>query len=101
MNTSRHVYDNFVRLLFLHENREASILVGELPEEPEQFRFFKAAHLTNLKDSVGLILAKVFTVRVTIPIDLSTWSFTVVPECHVLCVHFESFIGFLYIIVLV
>ena len=41
VNTSRHVYDDFVRVLFLHEHRESSILTGELPEEPDQFRFFK------------------------------------------------------------
>ena len=39
VNTSGRVYDDFTRLLFLHVYREASILTGELPEEPEQFRF--------------------------------------------------------------
>ncbi len=41
----------------------------------EQFRFFRASHLGNLKDSVGLILMKVSTMWVAIPIDLSTRSF--------------------------
>ena len=39
VRTSGHVYEDFVRLLFLHVCREASILAGELPEESEQFRF--------------------------------------------------------------
>ena len=32
VSTSGQVYDDFVRLLFLHAHREASILVAELPE---------------------------------------------------------------------
>ena len=39
VSTSGHVYEDFERLLFLHEYRETSILTGELPEESEQFRF--------------------------------------------------------------
>ena len=39
VNTSGHIYEDFVRLLFLHAHREASILTGELPEESDQFRF--------------------------------------------------------------
>ncbi len=46
----------------------------------EQFRFFRASHLGNLKDSVGLILMKVSTMWVTIPIDLSTRSFIPLPH---------------------
>ena len=41
-------------------------------EESEQFRFWRAARLANLKGSVGLILSKASAMRVTIPIDLST-----------------------------
>jgi hypothetical protein len=52
-------------MLFLHAHREASILDGELPEESEQFRFLRASRLANLKDSVGLILAKASAIRVT------------------------------------
>ena len=81
VSTSGRVYDDFTRLLFLHVYREASILTGELPEEPEQFRFLRAARLTNLKGSVGLLLAKVSAMRVTIPIDLSTRSFIPLPRC--------------------
>ena len=68
VNTSGRVFDTFVRLFFLYQYREASILAGELPEESEQFRFLQAARLANLKGSVGLILAKVSDMRVTIPI---------------------------------
>ena len=79
MNTSGLVYDDFVSLFFLHVHREVSILSGELPgirsEESDQFRFLRVATLSNLKDSVGLILTKTSTMRVTIPIDLSTQSF--------------------------
>jgi len=39
VSTSGRVYEDFARLLFLHAHREASILVGELPEESDQFRF--------------------------------------------------------------
>ena len=67
-------------MLFLHVHREASILAGELPEESEQFRFLRASHLANLKDSVGLILAKTSAMWVTIPIDLSTRSFIPLPR---------------------
>ena len=50
-------------------------MAGELPEESDQFRFLRAARLVTLKGTVGLILAKASAMRVTIPIDLSTWSF--------------------------
>jgi hypothetical protein len=49
VSTSVRVYDDFTRLLFLHAHREASILAGELPEESEQFLFFRAARLANLE----------------------------------------------------
>ncbi len=58
LNTSGRVYEDFARLLFLHTHREASILAGESPEESEQFRFFRASRLSNLKGSVGLNLSK-------------------------------------------
>ena len=35
VDTSGRVYDDFSRLLFLHTNREVSVLVNELPEESE------------------------------------------------------------------
>ena len=46
----------------------------------QQFRFLRAARLTNIKGSVGLILDKVSTMRVTIPIDLSTRPFIPLPR---------------------
>ncbi len=80
VNTSGHVYDDFIRLHFLHTHREGSILTGELPEESEQFYFLRTSRWTNLKGSVGLILAKVSVIRVTIPIDWSTRSFIPLPR---------------------
>ncbi len=81
VSTSGSVYEDFARLLFLHAHREeASILVGELSEESEQFRFLRASHLVNLKGSVGLILTKFSVMWVTIPIDLSTRSFIPLPR---------------------
>ena len=80
VSTSGPVYEDFARLLFLHAPREASILAGELPEESEQFRFLRGSRLSNLKGSVGLILVKPSVMRVTIPIDLSTWSFIPLPR---------------------
>ena len=59
VDTSGRIYDDFSRLLFLHAHREASGLANELLEESDQFRFRRTACLTNLKGSLGLILAKV------------------------------------------
>jgi hypothetical protein len=67
VSTSGRVYDDFTRLIFLHVHREASILAGELPEESEQLRLFRAARLVNLKGSVGLILTKTSEMRVLFP----------------------------------
>ena len=71
-NTSGHIYEDFVRLLFLYVHGETGILAGELPEESDQFRFLRGVRLTTLKVTVGLILVKDSAMRVTIPIDLST-----------------------------
>ena len=82
VNTSGRVYDDFVRIIFLHVHRETSILPGEFAEESDQFRFLNL-HLVNLKGSarsVGLILDKDSTMGVTIPIDLSTRSFIPLPR---------------------
>ena len=54
-STSGRINEEFLRLLFLHANREASALAGELPEESAQFRFIRAACLANLKCSIGLM----------------------------------------------
>jgi hypothetical protein len=58
VRTSGRVYEDFPRLLFLHTHREASTWGGELPEESEQFRILRTSRWSNLKGSVGLILAK-------------------------------------------
>jgi hypothetical protein len=39
VNTPDHIYDDFSRLLFLHDHRETSALTYELPEESGHFRF--------------------------------------------------------------
>ena len=46
VRTSGRVYydEDFVRLFFLHVERETSILAGELPEESEQFRFLRVVY---------------------------------------------------------
>ena len=82
VNTSGHVYDNFVRLIFLHVSRETGALSGELTENltSQEVHFLHTVSLTNLKDSVGLILTKVSVIRVTIPFDLSTRSFIPLPR---------------------
>ncbi len=58
VDTSDRIYDDFLRLLFLHTHREASDLVNNIPEESSHFRFLRADWLTNIKGSVGLILTK-------------------------------------------
>ena len=86
VNTSGRIYEDFLRLLFLHANREASALAGELPQEFDQFSFLHTDYLSNLKGSIGLILAKVSVMSVTIPLDLSTRPFIPLPRfihtCH-------------------
>jgi hypothetical protein len=79
VGTSDRVYDDFNRLLFLYTHREASVLGNELPEESDQFRFLRATCLVNLKGSVGLILATVSTMRISISIDLSSRPFIPLP----------------------
>ena len=79
-STSGRINEEFLRLLFLHANREASALAGELPEESAQFRFIRAACWANLKGSIGLMLAKASAMRVTIPLDLSTRPFIPLPR---------------------
>jgi hypothetical protein len=71
--------DDFIRLLFLHSHREASVLANELPEETDQFRFLRAACFANIKGSVGLILVKASDIRISIPLDLSSRSFIPLP----------------------
>ncbi len=70
-STSGRINEEFL-LLFLDVHRDDSPLVGELSEESAQFRFIRDACLSNLKGSIGLMLAKASVMRVTIPLDLST-----------------------------
>ncbi len=42
VDTTGRIYEDFSRLLFLHDHREASVLANELPEESEQFRFLRS-----------------------------------------------------------
>ncbi len=74
------MYDDFRSLLFLHAHREASALANEIPEESGQFRFLRAARYTNIKGSVGLILAKASAMRISIPLDLSSRPFIPLPR---------------------
>ena len=74
------IYDDFLRLLFLHAHREASALTNDIPEESGHFRFLRAACLANIKGSVGLILAKASVMRISIPLHLSSRSFIPLPR---------------------
>ncbi len=80
VDTSVRIYDDFLRLLFLHAQREASALANEIPEESGHFRFLRAACLTNIKGSVGLILAKASAMRISIPLELSSSPFIPLPR---------------------
>ena len=71
VDTTGRLYDEFIRSLFLHAQREASALANELPEESDQFRFLRASCFANLKGAVGLIMAKASVMRISIPLDQS------------------------------
>ena len=75
VDTSGHIYDDFLRLLFLYPHREASSLTNDIPEESGQCRFLRSACLANIKGWVGLILAKTSVMRISIPLDLSSRPF--------------------------
>jgi hypothetical protein len=79
VDTSGRIYDDFLRLSFLHSHREASALANEIPEETGQFRFLRADCLANIKGSVGLILAKESVMRISMPLDLSSRPFIPLP----------------------
>jgi hypothetical protein len=83
VDTTGRVYDDFSRLLFLHSHPETSTLSNEIPEESGQFRFLRAALYPNIKGSVGLILAKSSTMRISIPLDLSSRPF--IPLSRFIC----------------
>ena len=69
------MYDEFIRLLFLHTHRETSVLTNELSEESDQFRFLRVSCFTNLKGMVGLIMTKVSSMWISIPLVLSSRTF--------------------------
>jgi hypothetical protein len=41
VDTTGRLYDDFSRLLFLHDHRETSALTNEIPEESDQFRVLR------------------------------------------------------------
>jgi hypothetical protein len=49
VDTSRRIYDDFLRLLFLHAHREASVLVNDIREESNHFLFLHTVCLANIK----------------------------------------------------
>jgi hypothetical protein len=77
VNTGGRIYEDFSRLLFLHTHRETSALANEIPEESEQF--IRGACFANIKGSLGFILTKTSTMRISIPLDLSSRSFIPLP----------------------
>jgi hypothetical protein len=90
-DTTGRVCDDFSRLLFLDAHREVSALVNEIPVESGQFRFLRTVRYANIKGSVGLMLAKVSAMRISIPLDLSSRSFIPLPCLFVGDVLFLSY----------
>ena len=76
VDTTGRLYDDFIRLIFLHAHREASDLTNELPEESDQFRFIRVVWFVHLKGDVGLIMAKTSVMWISISLDLSSRSFS-------------------------
>ena len=74
------MYDEFIRLLFLHAHREASALANELPQESDQFLFLHTSCFANLKGVVGLIMTKASAMWISIPLDLSSRSCVPLPR---------------------
>ncbi len=77
----RTLYDEFIRLLFLHAYhayREASVLANEFPEESDQFRFLRSSCFVNL-------MTKVSSMWISIPLDLSSRSSIPLPRFIRLC----------------
>jgi hypothetical protein len=79
VDTTGRMYDEFIRLLFLHAHREASTLDNELPEKSDKFHFLHTSCFANLKGAVGLIMVKASAMRISIPLDLSSRSFIPLP----------------------
>ena len=75
VNTSSHLYDDFLCLLLLHAHREASALAGELPRNLISFVSCALPACLTLRDQFDFIQKpQQSAMRVTISIDLSTWS---------------------------
>jgi len=74
VDTTGRMYDEFIRLLFLHPHREISVLTNDFPEESDQFHFLRDSCFTNLKGVVGLIMSKTSVMWISIPLDLSSRS---------------------------
>ena len=68
VNTSDHLYHDFIQWIFLHARRDPSVLTKELLEESYPFRFLHDVWLPNLKGSVGLILANASVMRISFPV---------------------------------
>ena len=58
VDTTGHLYNEFIRLLFFQEQRETLVSANEFPEESDQFRFLRSSCFTTLKGVGGLIMAK-------------------------------------------
>ncbi len=80
VDTSDRIYDVFSRLLFLLVHRETSGLTNEMPEESGQFRFLRDVFSVNIKGSMGLILTKVSTIRISMSFDSSSRSCIPLPR---------------------
>jgi hypothetical protein len=80
VDTTGRMYDEFIRLLFLPAHREGSTLANELPEESDQFCLLHASCFTNLKGAVGLIMTIESSMRISIPLDLSSRSCVPLPS---------------------
>jgi hypothetical protein len=67
-----------IRLMNRLRNRTdlTNELTNELTEDLDQFLFLRIVCLTNLKGTVGLILVKGSDMRISIPFDLFSRSFT-------------------------
>ena len=94
MDTTGRLYDDFIRILFLHDHREVSVLVNELTEESDQFRFLGASCFANLKGTVGLIMGKT-SMWISIPLDLSSRSFIPFPRFCKVCGLSSLFVTYL------
>ncbi len=85
VDTTGHLYDEFIRPLFLYPHREVSTLTNDLPEESDQFRFLRASCFAILNGDVGLIMTKTSTMWISIAGLLSSRSFTPLPRFILSC----------------